>query len=102
MVTHRKKLDYNAAAFLAIHQGRPWPAVGKRLCLNATLFVWAKMDRDNLVARLKWPIDCLVRYGILRDDNEKWLDLQMPKQVVDRKNPRVEIELTPCKSKEGE
>ncbi|KKL26223.1 hypothetical protein LCGC14_2397440 [marine sediment metagenome] len=98
-VTHRKKQEYyDMAAFALL--GKDWTSGmrGNRVRLSATLFLWVKMDRDNLVARLKWPIDCLVRHDLLVDDNEKWLDLQMPKQAVDRKNMRVEIELTPCAS----
>ena len=96
-VTAKNKKAYYQRADIAIHnhicgfEGTPG-----RMRLNATIYLWAKMDRDNLMARLKWPIDCLVRCGILVDDNEKWLDLQMPTQVIDRKNQRVEIELTPC------
>ena len=94
-VTHRKKTNYYGRAVLTLLAQRPsLPPV--RLTLTATLYVWAKSDPDNLMARLKWPIDCLVNYGLLVDDNEKWLDLQMPTQVIDRKNQRVVIELTPC------
>ena len=109
-MTHRKKTDYYAKAELALRGQCRWvmdmatgePRVRAEVpCseltrLNATLYLWATMDRDNLVARLKWICDSLVRYGLLVDDNEKWLDLQMPKQVIDRKNQRVEIELVPC------
>ena len=106
-VTHRKKVEYRDLAALALFTqvGPPGDVMpptfaNSRLTLTATLYVWSKMDLDNLVSRLKFPIDCLVRYGLLVDDNEKWLDLQMPKQVVDRQNMRVEIELTPCNGRE--
>lgn len=112
-VTHRKKIKYYDLARLALcgsfrcvydrgliakYDGLPLP----RSTLTATFYLWAKMDRDNLMARLKWPIDCLVNFGLLVDDNEEWLDLQMPKQVVDRKNMRVEIELVPCREQTGQ
>ncbi len=94
-VTHRKKKAYYAKTVLALLAQRPdLPQV--RMTLTATLYVWSKSDPDNATSRLKWAIDSLVDFGLLVDDNEKWLDLQMPKQVVDRKNPRVEIQLTPC------
>ncbi len=103
-VTDRKKNDYYVYAAAAIHNQRPsgwWPSGNPtRMRLDATLYLWARMDLDNLVSRLKWILDSLVNYGLLMDDNEKWLDLQMPKQVVDRKNPRVEIELTPLVGRE--
>ena len=109
-VTHRKKKAYYAEAQRALMDQRPWVvdmATGKprvraeRPCtkpmrLTATLYVWSKMDRGNLVARLKWLEDILVTFGLLVDDNEEWLDLQMPTQVIDRKEQRVEIILTPC------
>ena len=109
-VTHKKKKTYYAKAELALRGQCAWvmnmatgrPRVrAERPCtkpmrLAATLYVWAKMDQGNLVARLKWLEDALVNYGLLVDDNEEWLDLQMPKQVVERKNRRVEITLTPC------
>ncbi len=99
-VTHRKKVEYYEKARLAILAQKALPflmyPLQKRMRLDATLYLWAKMDRGNLVARLKWLEDSLVRCGLLVDDNEKWLALQMPKQVIDRKNQRVEIELVPC------
>lgn len=96
-VTHaKKKRYYEGVELLLLALRTPRPPVA-RITLTATLYVWSKMDLDNLVSRLKFPIDCLVRYGLLVDDSEKWLDLQMPKQVIDRKNMRIEIELVPCK-----
>jgi len=97
-VTHRKKTAYydNAWIALAVQTGQGFYSFGapERPTLTATLYVWAKMDPDNAVARLKWPIDCMVRYGMLVDDSEKHLDFtEIPKQVIDRKNPRVEITL---------
>ena len=108
--THKKKVAYYAKAERALRGQCEWvmdmgtgrPRVrAERPCtkpmrLTATLYVWAKMDRGNLVARLKWLEDALVNYGLLVDDNEEWLDLQMPTQVIDRKNRRVEVTLTAC------
>ncbi len=101
-VTQKNKERYYETAEVAIMTQCRSNVPPVRWTLTATLYVWAKMDLDNLVARLKFPLDCLVRTGVLVDDNEKWLDLQMPKQVVDRKNPRVEITLTPCDGKPKE
>ncbi|KKK76071.1 hypothetical protein LCGC14_2867390 [marine sediment metagenome] len=96
-VTWKKKTEYYNRGRVALLGQPVWDAPLKtRFTLTATLYVWNKMDRDNLMARLKFVLDLLVKSGILVDDNEKWLDLQMPKQVIDRKNKRVEIELTPC------
>ena len=93
--THRKKTVYYAKADLAIMAQSPRSyRVQVRQTLTATLYVWNKMDKGNAVARLKWIEDSLVRMRLLVDDNEEWLDLQLPRQVIDRKNPRVEIVLT--------
>ena len=101
-VTHRNKVWYyeraRNAILLELVNNVEWTGdCTERMRLDATFYLWKKMDRGNLVARLKWLEDALVNYGLLVDDNEEWLDLQMPKQVIDRKNRRVEIELTPCK-----
>lgn len=61
--------------------------------LRATLYVHNIMDTDGAVARLKWPVDFLVKGGWLTDDNPKVLTWTIPEQAIDRKNPRVEIEL---------
>lgn len=73
-----------------------------KMRLGATFYVWNLMDRGNAVARLKWVEDALVNFGLLVDDNEEWLDLQMPTQVIDRKNTRVEITLEPIDNTEPE
>ena len=61
--------------------------------LTATLYVWSRMDMDNLMARMKWPLDWLVRNGWLTDDGPDVIEWELPRQVVDRKNQRIEIEL---------
>ena len=97
-VTHRKKKAYHQKAFVAIHNqvGHSNPGFHSlkpcRVHLTATLYVWNKGDADNATSRIKWCLDSLVNYGLLVDDNEKWLDFtEIPKQVVDRKNQRVVI-----------
>ena len=64
-----------------------------RARISVTLYTWNPMDRDNLTARLKWPIDFLVERGVIVDDGPKCLESEMPKQAIDRKHMRVEIEL---------
>ena len=100
-MTNRRRKNYRLGAHIALVNQVGHPVLGyeaKRKTLTATLYVWGRMDPDNAVARLKWPIDCLVGHGLLRDDNGRWLDFtEIPKQVIDRKNPRVEIELVPSK-----
>ena len=95
-VTHRKKKEYYERAMYALANQVPRPSRPmKRPTLTATLYVWNPMDADNRTARIKFPLDCLVRYGLLADDSEKHLDFtEIPKQVVDRKNMRVVLRLT--------
>jgi len=69
---------------------RPWP----RARIKATLYTWNPMDYDNAIARLKWCVDFLVERGLILSDTDKVLEWEKPEQHVDRKHPRVEIELT--------
>lgn len=63
----------------------------------ATLYVHNPMDDDNAMARVKWLIDWLVTNDYLPGDSRKHIEWAgIPHQVVDRKNPRVELELTPA------
>ena len=74
---------------------------GERLPLGptevrATFYLRNLMDDDNLKARLKFPLDALVQAGILVDDKRPHCVVPDPEQHIDRKRPRLEIELTPC------
>ena len=96
-VTHRKKKVYYEKAEWELKFGGRLRSVKlplERPTLTATFYVWSKMDPDNAAARMKFPIDALVKFGLLVDDSEKHLDFtEIPRQVIDRKNPRVEIVL---------
>lgn len=71
--------------------------------IRATLYVHQPMDDDNALARLKHLIDFFVRFGYIVDDSRKNLRWAgMPDQVIDRKNPRVELTLTPIATNEPE
>ena len=61
--------------------------------ISATLYVWNISDMDNLMARMKWPVDWLVHRGYITNDDPAHLEWTLPMQQIDRKNPRVEIEL---------
>lgn len=64
---------------------------------TAVLYLWNPMDDDGAMARMKWPMDWLKRSGYIRDDRRKnlrWTGL--PDQEIDRKNPRVELEIRRC------
>ena len=64
--------------------------------LTATFYLWSTMDEDNLVARLKWPIDWLTKRAFIVDDSPEYLKLGgIPMQKIDRKYQRLEIILSP-------
>ena len=96
-VTSKRREAYQMEAYVALKDQldgklEGWPG---RATLTATLYVWGKMDPDNRVARLKWPIDNLVAYGLLVDDSDEYLTFtEIPTQVVDRKRQRIELTLT--------
>lgn len=64
-----------------------------RVELRARLFLWNRSDWDNLVARMKWPVDWLVTRGYLTDDSPKNVDGWRVSQDIDRSDRRVEIEI---------
>lgn len=61
--------------------------------IESTLYVWAMMDVDNSFGRLKYVLDWLKGWGYIADDSPKHLALDTPKQIIDRKNQRLEIEI---------
>ena len=74
-------------------QGLKWREPATHARISATLYVWSVMDMDNLMARLKWPVDWLVHRGYITDDDPAHLQWTLPEQQIDRRNQRVEIEL---------
>lgn len=66
-----------------------------RASITATLYTKRKMDTDNLFGRLKWCGDWLVTRGFIVDDSPDHLEwAAIPAQAIDRRDPRVEIEIT--------
>lgn len=64
--------------------------------IRAVLFMWNFMDDDNAMARLKWVVDWLRKRGYFLADDRKHLRYAgMPEQKIDRREPRVELTLTP-------
>ena len=62
--------------------------------IAVTLYLHSPMDHDNAMHRCKILVDWLVRSGYIGDDSPsrlKWAGL--PEQVIDRKNPRVVLEI---------
>ena len=58
------------------------------------MYVWAYLDEDNSMARLKWTLDWLRGAGYVEDDKKRNLTFAgIPEQVIDRKNQRLEVRL---------
>ena len=77
----------------------PWPdaAPPERASIKVRMYLGARMDHDNAMARLKFLLDWLVMSHYIADDSPKRLEWEgLPEQVVKRDgNYRVEITLTP-------
>lgn len=66
----------------------------ERATATVRLYVHNLMDEGNAMARLKWIEDWLVTRGYLVDDRSRNLHYPEPaQQTIDRKDPRVEIEV---------
>lgn len=95
VVLKEKKAYWNACTLLAMQRGfpKPPPEPMQQVIVRPTLYVWSTMDYDNAVARLKPLLDWIVGHGYIADDSPKHCKLEMPEQFVDRKSPRIEIEI---------
>jgi hypothetical protein len=69
----------------------PWP----RVTVSATLYLWAQMDDDNALARIKWAADWLKTRGYIVDDKRPHCRFTIPEQVIDRADQRLVLTLTP-------
>jgi hypothetical protein len=67
-----------------------------RVELRAHLYVGGQMDDDNALARIKWAADWLVTRMYLTSDKRPHCVFTIPEQTIDRKNPRLEITLSPA------
>ena len=96
MVKYRKKKAYWEHLDILVVLKRLPPAPETPYASAALVFdwfVWNKLDPDNLGARKKWIMDWLVTRGYLTDDRESNVTLTDKPQTIDRKCPRVEIDL---------
>jgi len=84
---------------LAIPPG-PWrdnhviPEGWEKLCrvrLTITMYRWNRQDPGNRETSVKPLVDALVGRGWLVDDSDKWLDLVVPPEIIDRKRQRTEV-----------
>jgi hypothetical protein len=53
------------------------------------------MDDDNALARIKWAADWLQTRGYIVDDKRPHCRFTIPEQVIDRKNQRLVLTITP-------
>ena len=89
---NKLKGEYYDLCLVSVRVRRP-SLVPKHTRITVRMFTWSPMDADNLMARLKWPVDWLVIRGYIRDDSPDALTWEMPTQAIDRKNQRIEVEL---------
>lgn len=54
-----------------------------------------RRDIDNITFATKFIQDALVKAGILEDDSQKYIVGVFHRVLVDRENPRIEVELRP-------
>jgi len=63
----------------------------------ALIITWYEPNRhrdpDNIMAGQKFILDGLVESGIIPNDNQKHIQGILHRFAVDRKNPRVEVEI---------
>lgn len=55
-----------------------------------------RRDIDNITFATKFIQDALVKAGILEDDSQKYIVGVFHRVLVDRDNPRIEVELKPA------
>lgn len=62
--------------------------------VSAIVYGWNIQDVDNLMGRLKPLMDWLKAWGYIQDDSPRHLKWRgIPEQVIDRKNPRIVVDL---------
>lgn len=98
-VKQKAKKDYYALLDMK-QMVRDFPAPPKqrieKASIRATVYAWNKGDTGNVMNRMKYIEDWLVTRGYLVDDSEKHLTWEgFPVQIIDRKQKRVEITVTP-------
>ena len=90
---NRKMNAYFDLCLVTVKTKRPTVPL-PRADISATLYVWNLMDEgDNMRFRLKWPLDFLVQRGFIENDSTKVLVWGTVTQEIDRRRPRIEIEL---------
>lgn len=87
------KKDQQQYIGLFIHKAK-LKQINKPVCIN---ILWvsknARIDPDNRSFAIKMICDSLVENGVLIDDSYKYVKEIHHKFKVDKKNPRIEVEL---------
>ena len=66
----------------------------ERISLNITWYCKDKRkDKDNISVGIKFILDGLVKAGVIENDGWKQIENFTHRFEVDKKNPRIEIEL---------
>lgn len=97
-VKHKKRKAYfDHLTLLMKARGIPFPphAPPPRVSLDSTLYLWAHMDDDNALARIKWAADWLRVNRYIVDDKRPHCAFTIPTQVIDRTDPRLVITIRP-------
>lgn len=98
-VKDRERKAYRATLDLLLAAKRlPSPPVAplSPIVIRPALYVWSQMDDDNALARVKWAADWLKTHGYIVDDKRPHCRFTIPEQVIDRKNQRLVLTLTPA------
>jgi hypothetical protein len=91
-VKYRRQKEWQARALVFEKQLRGVHVPLEQVRVTAVLYPHQRMDDDNAIARLKWCLDLLVKCQVIVDDKRPHCELAgIPEQIIDRKNPRVEL-----------
>lgn len=94
----RGQIEYANQCDACVVYGRqpgPPPRPFDGVTLSATLYCWALHDDDNALARIKWAADYLKTRGYIVDDKRPHCRFTIPEQVIDRKDQRLVLTITP-------
>lgn len=91
----RKKQFMESVIAHARNSARPPADPHEKVSVKAHFRLYAKRDRDNLVASLKWVLDALEGIYYVSDDSDH-LALEMPTQEILRKNRGLTLSIEVC------
>ena len=72
----------------------------------ALIITWyepnSRRDPDNIMAGQKFILDALVQAGVIPNDSQKYIQGILHRFDVDRKNPRVKVEILDMEKEPGD